>query len=110
MIISSLCRFRPQPRDTLWRYIREVLPGRPNPLGHNPLRGAMVVAPLLSLTGVSVTGLLLNGVDRECRARGGGGASPTEVGCDAAVWVPTAYAADEDERHEAAKQKERRRR
>lgn len=67
----------------------------------------MLVAPLVSLTGVSVTGLLLDGVEENAGPVAETVSVPPEAGCDAAVSVPTAYA-DEDERHEATAERCRR--
>lgn len=68
-------------------------------MGHNPLGGVMVVALLLSLTGVSVTGLLLDGAEADGRPSAGVVSSAPERG--AGGWLAQAYA-DEDDRQEAA--------
>lgn len=87
---------------TVWRYSKAVLSGHPaRYLGHNPLGGAMVVALLLSLTGVSVTGLLLDGAEEGAAPLAGSINSTPAVGSSMVGWFPTAHA-DEDERHAAA--------
>ena len=49
--------------STVLAYARDMLAGKPKRyLGHNPLGGMMIIALLLSLLGVSVTGLVLQEV------------------------------------------------
>jgi cytochrome b len=59
-------------RDFLYRpsavhsYLRDLLPGRaPRHLGHSPAGGAMVILLLVAIAGTTITGLALDGADRQ---------------------------------------------